>query len=244
MNSAVYDKTQKNCLIVFRNKKINDFGGADTVISEFANGGYYFDKISYIAFNSSTEIVSALKDGLENYENIVLFCPQAMENTLKNFAVNALGGEFDGLNILKRETALVFILFSDVKNRLLLTDICAELDKRYGINHGCSYVKTVGAPQKEILAAINSAKNICGELEFNVHESYGDCTLEVVYGNNTAKSVFARAYREIVSKLDKYVYALEDVSLAERLVQLLKLRRMKICVAESFTGGGVCKRLV
>lgn len=244
MNSAVYDKTQKNCLLVFRNKKINDFSGSNAVVSEFANGGYYFDKISFIAFNSSAEIVSALKDGFENYENIVLFCPKAMENTLKNFAVNALGGEFDGLNILKNENTFVFILFSDDRNRLLMTDICAELDKRYGVTHGCAYVKTVGAPQKEVLAAINCAKNICGELEFNVYESYGDCKIEVVYGVNTAKSVFDKALREIVSKLEKYIYALEDISLAERLVQLLKLRRMKICVAESFTGGGICKRLV
>lgn len=244
MNTAVYDKTQKNCLIVFRNKKINDFAGVNNVINEFANGGYYFDKISCIAFNSSTEIVSALKDGFEKYENTLLFCPKAMESTLKNFAVSTLGGEFDGLNILKTEKASVFVLFSDDKNRLLTTDICAELDKRYGVNHGCAYVKTVGAPQKEILSAINSAKNICGELEFNVHESYGDCKIEVIYGVNTAKSVFDRALREIVSKLDKYIYALEDISLAERLVQLLKLRRMKICTAESFTGGGISKRLV
>ncbi len=244
MNTAVYNKSNKCCLLVFRNKKINDFSGADTVISEFANGGYYFDKISYVAFNCSTEIVFALKDGLENYENIVIYCPKAMEGTIKDFAVAAVGGEFDGLNFLKSDGNLVFILFSDSNNRLLVSDICNELDKRYGVNHGCAYVKTVGAPQNLIMSAVNSAKSICGELEFNISESYGDAKIEVVYGSNTPKSIFDRALRELVTRLDKYIYALEDISLEERLVQLLKLRRMKIAVAESFTGGGICKRLV
>jgi nicotinamide-nucleotide amidase len=50
--------------------------------------------------------------------------------------------------------------------------------------------------------------------------------------------------RTFVTILDDYIYALEDISLAQRLYELLKLRRMKISVAESFTGGGICKKLV
>ena len=50
--------------------------------------------------------------------------------------------------------------------------------------------------------------------------------------------------REIVKILSDYIYALEDITLAEQLIRLLKLRRMKICTAESFTGGGVGKKLV
>ena len=37
---------------------------------------------------------------------------------------------------------------------------------------------------------------------------------------------------------------MDDISLAERLFQLLKLRRAKISVAESFTGGVIPKKFV
>ena len=44
--------------------------------------------------------------------------------------------------------------------------------------------------------------------------------------------------------LNNYIYAMENISLAKRLFQILQLRRLKISVAESFTGGGLGKKLV
>ena len=45
-------------------------------------------------------------------------------------------------------------------------------------------------------------------------------------------------------RLADYIYALEDITLAERLMQALRVRKMNISVAESFTGGGITARLV
>jgi len=244
MNSVEYNKTKKNCLLVFRNKKSNDFDVANKLISEFVQGGYYLDKISFIAFNSTQEIVFALKDAIEHYENIVLLCPNTMEKTLKGFVSKVTGQEFNDLNYVISESVSVFMFYCDSPNRLLTADIVSKLDKRYNENHNCAYVKTVCAPREKIIGAINAAKKNCPEIEFNLKESFGDAALEIVYGNSTPKTAFDSALRKIVTDLSDYIYALENISLAERLVQLLKLRRMKICVAESFTGGGICKRLV
>lgn len=238
------ERAKKNCLLAFRNKKINVFDGVNCLTEQFASGGYYFDKVSFVAFDSSREIVTAMNDGLENYENLIIFCPKAMENTLKKFVCEKAGGEFDGLNTLKSEKISVFLFFSDYANRLLVDDVTSYFDARYGINHGKTYLKTVGAPVNNVIEAVERAKGICSGLEFNISENYGDCTLEIVYGKDISKTDYDRAIRETLLKLNDFVYALENISLAERLVQLLKLRRMKICVAESFTGGGVCKRLV
>ena len=68
--------------------------------------------------------------------------------------------------------------------------------------------------------------------------------IEISDDNSTDKTVFRKAYREAVLTLNDYIYALEDISLAERLFQLLKLRKATVSVAESFTGGGISKRLV
>ena len=102
----------------------------------------------------------------------------------------------------------------------------------------------MGAPPAEILKAAESAKKINPALECNIYDSYGDCTIEIVYSESDPKMMVDEVVRTFVSALDKYVYALEDITLAQRLYQLLKLRRMKISCAESFTGGGVGQRLV
>ena len=49
--------------------------------------------------------------------------------------------------------------------------------------------------------------------------------------------------RLLTEGLGDAIYALDDTPLEKRLVQLLKLRGRKICVAESFTGGGVSRRI-
>ena len=107
-----------------------------------------------------------------------------------------------------------------------------------------AFIKTIGAPSDKISEALSKAKDICKDVDFRIAEKYGDCSIELVYGSDMPKSTFDGVMRAVLGVLNDYVYALEDITLAERFVQLLKLRKMKISVAESFTGGGVGKKLV
>lgn len=244
MSTAKTGKTEKNCLLAFRNKKINPFDGVNSLCAKFAFFGYWFDKISFVCFDNSEEIVRAVNEAKENYENVVLFCPQAMETTLKNYTSKLYSSGFDNFGVLNAQAENVFMIFSDAQNRLEVADVCKILDKKYTHRVERAYVKTVGAPAEKINCAIAKASAMCGEINFNVSDKFGDCAIEILYNEDTPKSVFDGVNRTVVGTLNDYVYALEDVSLAERLIQLLKLRRMKISVAESFTGGGICKRLV
>lgn len=237
-------KTGKNCLLSFRNKKVNLFDGENSLIQSFASYGYYFDKIAYVAYSDSQEILRALKDARDNYENIVVYCPKEMESTLKRSFSSFYKKQFDDLGILKSEKTSVFFLFSNKENRLQIKDIKRNLDLKYGTKYERAFIKTVGAPQYKLNSAIRKAKEICPEVDFNITDKFGDCKIEIVYSNKIPKIELDEAIRSIVEALNDYVYALEDSTLEERLYHILKLRRMKICVAESFTGGGVCKRLV
>lgn len=106
-----------------------------------------------------------------------------------------------------------------------------------------AYIKTVCAPHGKVEEAVAVLKNICPQIEVKISCRYGDLTMEIEKNSVEAKD-FDRAYREAVTILNDHVYALENVPLADRLVQLLKLRKIMISVAESFTGGGVGKRIV
>lgn len=237
-------ETEKNLLIVFRNKKLNAFDSENALISGFAEFGHWFDKISFVTFDNSEEIVRAIKEGKASYENTVIFCPQEMRLTLANFIGKQYSAEFDGFGVLASGTQNVFMLYSDTENRLTVKDVCGMLDKKYGETYEKAFIKTVGAPPEKINEAVSKAKSICRDADFNVCDRYGDCSIELIYKSSTPKSVFDSVNRVIIGTLNDYVYALENISLAERLVQLLKLRRMTICTAESFTGGGVGKRIV
>lgn len=236
----------KTVFIAFENKRLIEFDKIERTVACLATFGYYCDKISRVAFDSRSEIIHAVKDGVENFDNILILCPEKMRRMLTDFTSQTMGGQFDGLGILQSGDKSVFIVNSDGENRLRFEDIKKVLDEKYGLMYDSAVIKVVGAPQKLINEALaQAAKSFPeGGVTFNVKNSFDDIRIEIVYSSKTPKMQLDGALRGILKKLNGYVYALEDISLAEQLFRLLKLRRMKIAVAESFTGGGIGKRLV
>ena len=237
-------KKGKSCLLVFRNKKINYFDGANEIIYSYASIGYYFEKISYIAFDKADEIVRALKESVNNYENVIIYCPCQMDKMFKTYFKQLLSEDFNEAGILKSNSLNAFLLYTDKENRLRFIDIKKVLDEKYGVQYGKEYIKTIGASAHTINSAIEQAKAICPEIDFNISDSFGNCSIEIIYSDKISKIIHDNVIRKLLSVLNDYVYALDNVSIAEKLFQLLKLRRMKISVAESFTGGGISKSLV
>lgn len=234
----------KNCLLIFRNKKLNNFDETISTVSAFASNGIYFDRVEYCAYDDSEEIARSIKECKGNYTNIVLLCTQIMCDTLKKYSEKLFVRQFDNFNILSTPDCNVYVLSYDGESRLKESDVIQILAKRCGYSCGRSYVKTVGVSLAKINEVISEAKEVCAECDFNIIDSFSDCTIEIVYPETLSKSAYDKILRIVISGLNDHVYALEDISLAQRLFQLLQLRRMKISVAESFTGGGVSKRLV
>lgn len=234
----------KNCLLIFRNKKLNNFDQGTSTISAFSANGIYFDRVEYCAYDDPEEISRSIKECKGNYANIVFLCPQVMCDTLKNFCEKLFEEQFDNLNILSVADANIYVLSYDGDTKLKESDAIQILAKNCGISCRRSYVKTVGASLAQIYEAVAKAKGAFPECDFNVSDSFSDCLIEIIYPDSLSKSACDEMLRIVISGLKDNVYALENISLAQRLYQLLQLRRMKISVAESFTGGGVSKRLV
>ena len=117
-------------------------------------------------------------------------------------------------------------------------------DNNSSAGFGRAFIRTVGAPREKVNAAIVAAKEIGPDCDFIVTDKFCDTTIEIVYPETTPKAAYDNIMRTILSALDGFVYAMDNTTLAQRLYELLQLRRMKISVAESFTGGGISKRLV
>lgn len=236
--------SQKNCLLIFKNKKLNNFEQSLSTIAAFSAEGIYFDRVEYCAYDDAEEISRSIKECKCRYSNIVLLCPKVMCATLKSYCEKLFEGQFSDLNILSLADHNLYLLPYDGETNLKLDDLIQILVKNCNVSCVRTFVKTVGAQLAQINKVIVAAKEVCADCVFNVSEKFSDCTIEIVYPAATEKSICDNVLRIVLSGLNDYVYALENVTLAQRLFQLLKLRRMKISVAESFTGGGVSKRLV
>lgn len=235
--------TDKFLLIVFKSKNSMRLENYAKWISEFSSHGYNFNKISFVDYTDSKEIASAIQSGLASYNNIVLYCPRTMSETLKIFIERTAKSTFDGENRLRSEGQSIYLQFTDGKNSLSIEEIAADFDKKYSQKFARACVKLVGAPSAKIKEGIEAALEICPEVNFNVTEKHADCKIELIYNSEIQKTRFDSAWRQLLSVLTDYTYAIEDESLEERVVKLLKLRRSKFAAAESFTGGGISKKI-
>lgn len=239
-------KRGKTILLAFDNKRITGFGNIENLVKKLASCGYYCDKISRVAFDCSVEITRAVQEAVDNYENVIIFCPSRMGQTFNDFISHLLGADFDTSGVLNKDNVSVFLLWTEGGGKLGVDDIKTVLDGKYSLCYDRTVIRTVGAPVAALEGALKAARGCFadGGAHINVTDSFSDCRIEIVYSSQTPKMALDSAVREIVKRLGEYIYTLEDVTLAEQLYRLLKLRRMKIAVAESFTGGGVGKRLV
>jgi PncC family amidohydrolase len=235
----------KNCLVFIKNKKLNNnFDRFEDVCVSFASGGYNFDKVSLIAYDSSQEITSQLKECREVYDNTVVLCNSLQLSVIADYVGRLYGVQMQQDNVFDNGEKSLFIVDDSANLKAETGKIVAYLNKKYAISYDKMCIKAVGAPAELINKAIEQSQGCCADMTFNVYSDFEDTTIEITYSSNTPKMVADGVMRTFVTILDDYIYALEDISLAQRLYELLKLRRMKISVAESFTGGGICKKLV
>lgn len=78
---------------------------------------------------------------------------------------------------------------------------------------------------------------------FSFYPSLLECEVNIRYSSKMSKNNVDEVITNVAKILADCTYAIKDVSLLEQVVDLLKIRGKKICVAESFTGGAIASAL-
>lgn len=232
-----------NCLVIIRNKKLNiDYDKFSSFIREFYEACYYFDKISIIGFDSSRGISEQLKECKNLYENSIVLCNDEQYDMITDFLQKIYGEMFDGCFLTSGQRSVCIDKFDNAQEFAVA---CIKfLNEKYGIRYDKFYVRCISAPSELIYESIEKAFKDGGDTTFAVYDNFGDQTIEISYSSKTPKMTADGIQMTLVSELNDYVYSLDGSSLEDCLYQLLKLRRLKLSVAESFTGGGIAARLV
>ena len=105
-------------------------------------------------------------------------------------------------------------------------------------------IRCVGAKEAQIKALIERAQSFDGgQIAYCHTRRYAEDVIELTYGENISKRLAEDVLRVFAEGLEESIYSLDDTSLPKQLVWLLKLRDKKISVAESFTGGGIARKI-
>lgn len=246
----------KNACIVY-NHGNSAFLATETalILDEFYKFGYPFDEVRTLLRADEAAFCEAATTLCKNNRVVLILTEHAQLEGMKTlliaggvvtenaFQPNGLGG---GLFQDKAKTLILASLDNAQSGVDYVRSIAAPyLQKQYNERQGKFIIRAVGANAQNIQRLLARAKSIDGGcMRYDYTHSYGEDVLCVFYGKFAPKLLVDDVLRLFVEGMGDTVYALEDCTLEQQLVDLLKLRGKKISLAESFTGGGIAQRLV
>ncbi len=238
------------CIVVKMNN--NGFFQAEiaTIIEYFSSNGYPFEEVRLMTYDDK-KLFKILKEIEKDCENLVVLCDNDLFNYVEE-TVTKLEGQFvrsafDSGMLINGSFSLFLLGMTD-KNRckeFIEKATIPVFVKKYGTRLDKMVVRTIGAKKELVEEILLKAKRISGaHLAYNHRRKYDEDVIEIFYDASVSRMLTDDVLRLFAEELQEYIYALDDCSIEEQLVSLLKLRGKKISVAESFTGGGVGKRIV
>ena len=223
----------------------------EEVLNAFSQSGYFFDDVIFCPSALSGEkSLLDLIEKIKEFDAVALLCESSALDKVKNALLSAFNPTYTQLNeqgagIYSNAQNTVFLLknekeYADFVSRYALP----YLTQKHGVRVDKTVIRAVCADEKAARSHLEKIKcGLNGNIRLNYLVDADDYSIELTFDATVPKILVDDVVREILDGLGASVYALEDISIEERLVQLLKLRGLKISVAESFTGGGIAKKI-
>ena len=215
------------------------------VTDALLSGGVPLEEVALLAYDDPTLVVESLRRLIGGYEGVFLVCDKILVPSAREAIHAASGITLDG-DYAATDDRFVALLPAGERGAALVKDIVIPaIDARRRQSYHSVVLRTVSAPPERLLRAVADAQDEAGDrLTIRTSEEYGVGRIEVVYDKDTPKVVADEVVRLLASELEHYLYAMEDVDISARLFEALKLHRIKISTAESFTGGGVASAII
>ncbi len=210
-----------------------------------------------VKFNLKEIIVQSFDTALLENENAKMFLDAVSKQNgvdypenyaylpIESSVIPNINGGYQGF-ILDSDEFTLSVLPQAFKEVKVMCEkyVLPYLDNKLGLKRTRITLKYFGDVE-QLKSVLSEAENI-GEQSFiwSVNQTYGDVQVDLFFDYETLEQTKKDIVRYIVSNLKEGIYAEYDVSLGERLFDLLKLRQVKLSVAESFTGGRVVSELI
>lgn len=229
----------KYALVVLRNTQ-NPASSVDfqPVVDAFTSGGVFLDEVLLLPYDAPSLVSEHLYRLAKDCAGLFIVCDGALKASAQE-AISLVSGE-DGAVCETEHCVFAVISAGRAGAESVAADIVPRIDRQRNRRFSRMIVGTVAAPAKKIRDALRAAGEVAEDkLILHANGKYGVNTIEIIYDQETPKMVADDALRAVLGEVGEYTYTIGTESIAERLVDALKLHRLKISTAESFTGGGV-----
>ncbi len=219
------------------------------VLDAFFAVGYDFDEARILPLSDGEKLRKCLAESKAEYENILLLteeyaCSSVREWIKNSFPVVAREGKDGGIYTDQAHSLVLLPLGNASSRSYVVETVLPYLQNEGAAVRESVCVRAIGASQSRAKALLADVEGYAeGKIRLRHRRNYDEDIFYATYGNDAPKMLVDGVVRRLVEGLGDTVYALNDVSIEEQLVTLLKVRGKKLSVAESFTGGGIARRI-
>ena len=217
-------------------------------VTEEAENAVGLGEIRFVRFNEKTASVLLSYEGKADV--LLVFANEeilpALSESLAGLTDDFLQSDESGAGVFTKNGFDVYLSpYEEEKRLIYYKNVCFPRLKRRGFIRERLVFRGIGCDKKRFDECVKKCAAYQAEgLGFSYAEQYDDVRMEVTYDAATPKTLLDNVSRVIAGTFSEELYAMDDTPIEKRLCELLKVRGRKISVAESFTGGGVGRRIV
>lgn len=156
-----------------------------------------------------------------------------------------LKGPFQGFMVEDKEFSLV-VLPEETEQLSVMCKgyVVPYFESKYGVSPKKMTLKYFGdvALLKKTLK--EAEENFDRPFNYFLKTTYGDTAINIFFNEEVDKRLSDSAVRFVVERLKDNIYAEFDTTLGKRLYDILKLRKLRLSTAESFTGGRLISSVI
>jgi len=203
----------------------------------------YLSKIT----NSSLEISQELYSNLNKYcskNNAIFSLQEEQDVIIPNNAIPICFSDIREVGFIENldSRVLVFVPNSFVfVKKLIDTDYASLFKNNSNSMYEYQIIKCFGILKKDIYKLIKDVN--LDNIDLTITSDNLDVKIKIKYKTDCDNNIIQNTISNIITILNKYIYALEDVSIYDMAIQLLSLQRKKIAISETITYGNIIKNL-
>jgi len=273
LNSNLIQSDEQTRIIKFLNTKLYEIGETFSLISYFDNSfekirnifNENYDLLFFIGttqsiynhnikenlsriFGDKVSVLPTTHSHLSKYcekNNILFSVSEECEELLPSQCIPLVSDKFynNGFMYKFNNSYIVFLPENlEFAKENYYSYILPLINDLIGSKQEYQVIKCYGLLEKDLRAIIDEFFSL-NDISINIKSDDLDNTIYIKYDVDCDMPRIQEIISNIVTKLNKFIYALEDVSIYQMAVDLLDVQKKTLSIAETITHGNITKEL-
>lgn len=192
-------------------------------------------EITKIVYSDDGEDVS---DAVEKTDDECVVVIYGESSQLRENSVNDESGGYFTIGLR------TFVTMRSFDEGIVRNIVVPLLNAKSKTSYNTVVFKTFGKTEEDLRELLGELTKNRGRIGFSFPKGDSGIDVRIKYARGTSSSVITELIKNVSDALGDCVYALKDVPLAKQVARQLMSSGKKLCIAESFTGGGLASALV